>query len=281
MKRKIDKESVLIGSDFEMFLRNKEGKIISAIPFNSGTKAEPEKLSKKGCCIQRDGVLQECNVPPVKLDQGSTFAKNVEFVKGFIMGSFGSKNDLELVCCASAELEDDQLLDPEAHEIGCDPDFNAWDNGNINEKPASFASGLRSCGGHIHFSYPNADTLISMDLMKCFDLHLTVPFLLIDPDERRRQLYGKAGAFRICDWGKAAGFEARTLSNYWLSSKETILYVFKQLNQMFDYYNTKGMKEINKDNEHIINAINNSNIELALQLCEKYDVNVIRKLNLV
>ena len=120
-----------------------------------------------------------------------------------------------------------------------------------------------------------------MDLMKCFDLHLTVPFLLIYPDERRRQLYGKAGAFRICDWGKAAGFEARTLSNYWLSSKKTILYVFKQLNQMFDYYNTKGMKEINKDNEHIINAINNSNIELALQLCEKYDVNVIRKLNLV
>lgn len=56
---KINKETVLIGSDFEMFLTDKNGKFISAIPFNSGTKKFPEKLPKSGCCLQYDNVTQE------------------------------------------------------------------------------------------------------------------------------------------------------------------------------------------------------------------------------
>jgi hypothetical protein len=272
---KIDKSLVQVGSDFEMFLIDKNGDFISAIPFNPGTKSSPQKLSKEGCCIQRDGVLQECNVPPVLLNQADLFAKNVEFVKNFIVENVCKEKGLELVCCPSATFKEDQLQDIEATTFGCDPDYNAWLDGDINEKPnPTDNKGLRSCGGHIHLSYSEADLFTSMNLMKLFDLFLTVPFIIIDEDTERRKLYGKAGAFRLQNWGDVQGFEARTLSNFWIKDSALIKYVFQQLDKMFDYYNEHGISEVDKDSLKIINAINDQNVELVYELLEKYKIEI-------
>jgi hypothetical protein len=269
----IDKSKVLVGSDFEMFLQNSEGKIISAIPFNSGTKENPEKIEGyPGCCIQRDGILQECNVPPVRLDESDNFIENIKLVKEYIYNKFAHKYDLKLVCCPTACLEEDQLKHDEARQIGCSADYNAWKDGEVNEKPSYDDSGLRCCGMHFHLSYPDADVDTSIDLMKLFDLFLTVPFVLLDKDKDRRKLYGKAGSFRLCNWGEVGGFEARTLSNYVLSDYELIEYVFNQLNEMFNYYNTHSMDEVNEVADDIIKAINESNEELAGIICEKFGI---------
>lgn len=270
----IDKSKVKIGSDFEMFLVTSDGKFISAIPFNKGTKAHPEELDRKGCCIQRDGVLQECNVPPVSLNDSKLFIENVEFVKDFIRKNICDPKDLRLVCCASGSFEEDQLTELEAITFGCDPDFNAWKNGEVNPKPEGESTGLRSCGGHIHFSYPDADVDVSIELMKLFDLFLTVPYLLIDTDSDRRKLYGKAGAFRLQNWGNEAGFEARTLSNVWLETPELIKFTFEQLNAMFDYFNEHGTASTNDDGDIIIQAINDNRLDLAESLCKKYGIDV-------
>jgi Phage phiEco32-like COOH.NH2 ligase-type 2 len=270
---KINKSKVLIGSDFEMFLQNKEGKFISAIPFNKGTKANPEKIKDhKGCCIQHDGVLQECNVPPVMLNEGTRFWENINTVKDYINSKFAKKENLELVCCPTAEFEEDQLQDDEAKAIGCSADYNAWLDGQMNEKPCSFPSGIRSCGMHWHLSYPEASIDTSINLMKLFDLFLTIPFVIFDKDTKRRELYGKAGSFRLCEWGEARGFEARTLSNFALNSKDLIDYVFNQLNQMFDYFNENNMDKVNEFSNEIIDAINNSDVELAGSICEKFGI---------
>lgn len=270
---KIDKSKVLIGSDFEMFLKDKNGKFISAIPFNKGTKEIPEKIKgNPGCCIQRDGVLQECNVPPVSLDQGSIFWDNLEIVRNYIYGKFADKQGLDLVCCPTAEFEGDQLLDDEASQIGCSPDYNAWLDGEMNEKPCKFASNLRSCGFHIHMSYPDADANTSIKLMKLFDLFLTIPFIIYDKDIKRRELYGKAGSFRLVEWESARGFEARTLSNFALNDKNLIEYVFNQLNLLFDYFNENDMTEVDKSAGDIVTAINESNEELAGKLCQKFGI---------
>lgn len=265
----IDKSKVRIGSDFEMFLMNKVGKVLSAIPFNRGTKAQPEELERKGCCIQRDGVLQECNVPPAPLDGAKEFWDNISYVKLYIKAKFANKNDLELVCCPSAEVDDDQLIEDEAKEFGCSPDYNAWQNGDENPRPESEGVKLRSCGGHIHISYPGADVETSILLMKLFDLHLTVPFVIYDRDTERRKLYGKAGAFRLCNFGDSLGFEARTLSNVWVNSKEYVDYIFHQLNCMFDHFNKHGSSIIDQLGGDIISAINTSDPELAGEICEK------------
>lgn len=273
---KINKEKVQIGSDFEMFLKDGSGKTISAIPFNTGTKAIPESLSKKGCCIQRDGVLQECNVPPVGLNGAEEFSENVKLVKDYIYDKFARKQQLQLVCCPSSTLEEDQLIPDEAREFGCSPDFNAWRDAELNVKPNSEGVKLRSCGGHIHISYEGADNDVSIELMKVFDLYLTVPFILLDEDTERRKLYGKAGAFRWCEFGDGAkGFEARTLSNFWVSDDEYIDYVFHQLNEMFDHYNEYGLEKVNKFADKIVDAINSSDKELAKHICEQFDLHFL------
>lgn len=270
---KIDKTSVLIGSDFEMFLQDKTGKFISAIPFNTGTKENPEPIKGyPGCCIQRDGVLEECNVPPVSLDQSGNFWDNIEIVKNYVYEKFANKEGLKLICCPTAILSADQLNNEEARKIGCSADYNAWKDGEMNEKPNFDDTGLRSAGFHLHFSYPDASVDTSINLMKLFDLFLTIPFVILDKDKERRKLYGRAGAFRLCNWGEVMGFEARTLSNVALQSKSTIDYVFNQLNLLFDYYNEFGMKEINENSYDIITAINESNVELAGEICKRFNI---------
>ncbi len=272
-KNKIDKSKVLTGSDFEMFIVEGE-KLISAIPFLSGTKDKPENTSKEGCCTQHDGVLAECNVPPVGLDQADTFIENVEFVKKHIKDSFLKKGQ-KLLCCATAEFEAEQLLDPEASQIGCSADYNAWKDGDINEKPETFPGAMRSTGTHFHFSFPDSNVDICITMMKLYDLFVTVPFLLLDPDRKRRELYGQAGAFRLQNWGEIQGFEARTLSGYCIDNAEFIRYAFNQFNQMFDWYNTHDISEIDNDAAKIVECINTYNTELATELCAKYEINLL------
>lgn len=270
---KIDKKKILVGSDFEMFLVDKTGKVISAIPFNTGTKQNPEKiLGKLGCCIQRDGVLQEVNIPPVKLNESESCWENIKIVKDYIYDKFARKAELELLCCPSANLTEDQLESEEARVQGCDPDYNAWLDGEMNEKNIPDGETLRSCGGHIHLSFPNSDVQTSIDLMKVFDMFLTVPFTLIDKDTERRKLYGKAGAFRLQNWGDVGGFEARTLSNKWVESASLVDYVFNQLNAMFDHYNEYGTSKVDAVANDIIKAINESDSKLAEKLCEEFNI---------
>lgn len=269
---KINKQSVLIGSDFEMFLVDTlTGKVKSAIPFIFAGKRLPEETPKKGCCIQHDGVLAECNIPPVKLEEHALFHDNVKYVKNYIHEKFGRELHLELVCCPSAELDEDQLQHPEAIQSGCEPSFNAWDNGNVNEKCEYSGSRVRVAGGHIHFSGEGFTTDICLELMRVFDVFVTIPCLFMDTDERRRQFYGKAGEMRLCEWGEIRGFEARTLSNFWVDDAEYIEYIFNQINKMFDYYNEHGISEIDKIKDDVISAINNNNKEIAGSICDKFE----------
>lgn len=274
---KVNKETVLIGSDFELFLTNDEGKFISAIPFNSGTKKFPEQLPRKGCCLQYDGVLQECNVPPVKLDGSQEFLENLEYIKSYILSKYAKEEKLKITCCPSAEFTEDQLEHPEAKVAGCSPSYNAWLDGEMNPSCNLLDTNLRVCGGHLHFSFEGADVNNSIDLMKVFDTFVTIPCLFLDSDERRRQLYGKAGEMRLCEWSESRGFEARTLSNFWVEDREYVEYIFNQINQMFDYYNEHGMDKINEMSIDIVEAINSSNKELAGKICDEFGILVLIK----
>lgn len=272
---KINKNTVLIGSDFEMFLVNKEGKAVSAIPFIHAGKNFPEKTSKHGCCIQHDGVLAECNVPPVGIQEWNLFVDNISYVKGYIEEKFAKKEGLNLVCCPSMELEESQLTDPEATESGCMESYNAWLDGEANPKCNFGGSKVRTCGAHIHFSFEGANIENCIELMKVFDIFLTIPFLFMDGDDRRKQFYGKAGEMRLCDWGETRGFEARTLSNFWINDERYIEYVFGQIEKMFDYYNENGISKINDFASDVIEAINNNNKEVAGKICDEFGLLIL------
>lgn len=259
----IDKTKIQIGSDIEVFFKDKfTGEYKSAIGLVGGSKEHPKPLEKPQCCVQEDNVALEYNVPPVSLNEASEMWNNIDYVLSTVKKTL--PEELEIECCASARFSIDQLNNPKAQEFGCEPDFNAWDGGMPNPSPRSDTN-LRSCGGHIHISYPNADMETSLKLVRIFDLFLGVPSVLSDLDSDRRVLYGKAGAHRIKFWGTESGFEYRTLSNWWTKSQDSVEWLFNQISLALDFFN-EGKDVLEFEND-IIEAINNSNPETAHKLC--------------
>ena len=106
-----------------------------------------------------------------------------------------------------------ELEHPNAQTFGCDPDFNAW-TGRKNPRPKATDKNLRSCGGHVHIGYLEGKykDLAPRSIIKACDLYMGIPAVFMDNGTLRKQLYGKAGAYRQ----KGYGVEYRSLSNFWI-----------------------------------------------------------------
>ena len=101
---------------------------------------------------------------------------------------------------------------------------------------------------------------------------VTLPALLIDTDERRRELYGKECSFRFKDFG----VECRALSNFWIHSNELIEWVFEQtIKAVTIVLDGKADEYIKLYGEDTVEAINTNNKELAKQTIEKINTNIL------
>ena len=109
----------------------------------------------------------------------------------------------------------------------CEPDFNAWTK-QINPRPLASDWQLRSAGGHIHIGTKEDP----IEVIRAMDLFVGVPSIIKDPGgERRRELYGMPGAYRI----KPFGCEYRVLSNFWIFSRELVEWVYNQTAKAIDF----------------------------------------------
>ena len=238
---------VRIGSDPETFLRDAAGKYISSVGLIGGSKDEPMPIGN-GCSVQEDNVTVEFNTPPT--NNPEEFVNAINYNLDWITRR-ASELNLSVVFTPSAEFDDEQLNTDAAQTFGCDPDFNAWEFGATNPRPRSKNRNLRSAGGHIHIEAPELDKL---ELTKAMDLFVGVPMLKFDQDKRRRQLYGKAGAYRP----KSYGIEYRSASNAWLANDETKKWAFEQTQKAVEF--VRAGKEIPDDLGDLIQeAINTSN----------------------
>ena len=61
---------------------------------------------------------------------------------------------------------------------------------------------LRSAGCHLHVGYLNNNIETSLKMLRYVDAIVGLPSILFDTDGERRKLYGKAGCFRLTDYGK-------------------------------------------------------------------------------
>lgn len=207
-----------IGFDPEFFFQDANGKFISAVGLVGGSKDEPKDIGN-GCKVQEDNVAVEFNTPPVNLfdaDAAEQVWNHFQYVYNWIEENVCKKHGLVISKVASAIFDQDQLQTEAAQTFGCEPDYNSY-TGEENPKPKG-PEGLRTCGGHIHIGYdmPNKET--SQCIAQDMDSVLGLFSVLEDQDSRRRLLYGKAGALRYKDYG----VEYRTLSNYWIFSKEDV-----------------------------------------------------------
>lgn len=254
-----------IGSDPELFVFNqKTKKVVSAIDKIPGHKEEPytEGLPQ-GYGLQTDNILAEFNIPPVTNERD--FIKELEYMKEFIRSRVKEINeDLDILCQASAKVPAKELKHPQAKEFGCDPDFCIYTKGP-NEVSKASRTNLRSAGFHIHIGYPENNIDTSLDMLRYIDAVVGIPSILFDTDVDRRNLYGKAGCFRLQPYG----FEYRTLSSYWLGNESRLKFIWRQVEHalyMYENYSPIPEGATTRD------VINSNNTETAIMLIKKYNL---------
>lgn len=237
---------ILVGCDPELFaFRN--GHPISAHGMIKGTKEEPFKVQNGA--VQIDGTALEFNIDPAH--DAQEFVHNINSVLNQLKAMVPDV-DIRAVPVADYGYEYMKTLPLEAVELGCNPDFNAWKDGCVNEKPNADVP-FRTASGHVHVGWcEGADVYDAGHYDRCIaavkqlDYSLGLGSLLFDADVRRRQLYGSAGAFRP----KSYGVEYRVLSNAWLRSNGLMQWVYnttvlsleklmegKRLSDLADRYN--------------------------------------------
>lgn len=215
--------TIKIGADPELFARNKAGALVSAHNLIPGTKQEPHPV--KCGAIQVDGTALEFNIDAsATADQ---FVTNIKTVLGELQHYVP---DLSFAFEPAVHYPPEYFMQlPElARELGCNPDFNAW-TGDENPPPNA-NSFMRTASGHVHIGWCHSaadEAPLPADqqaLVRQLDYYLGLMSLKWDPDNQRRELYGKAGAFRP----KPYGVEYRVLSNRWISSEDLMRRVFAQ-----------------------------------------------------
>jgi len=214
-----------IGCDPEVFL-TKNGKPASAYGLIRGTKKEPF-LNREGA-YQVDGMAAEFNTTPVPFPDLSwhpdTFDKwnekilyQLRALRAALPKGYSLK--IDPVMEFGKEFLDKQP--DEAKELGCDPDYCAYTL-QPNPRPDGEKT-FRTGAGHIHIGWgsdipvDNQEHIeICAGFVKSLDATVGLFMTYIDRDPRRRELYGKAGAFRP----KPYGVEYRTPSNVWIRNKD-------------------------------------------------------------
>lgn len=266
----MNKYNITIGSDPEIFIEE-NGQVASAIGLVPGTKYQPHPIDHLGHMIQTDNIALEYNIPPCTNEDD--FVYSIKYVKDYLEAIVVA-NGYTLSTKASAEVNPIYLMDPQAQRFGCSPDLNVY-TGEPNEAPDNNTN-LRCVGGHYSIGYPNPTIEISEKIVKAFDIFVTLPSLLIDKDERRRELYGKAGCFRFTPYG----VECRQLSNFWIHNEDLTRWVYRQgLKAIECVLDGKADNLINNYSQLVVEAINTNNKQLAEQLLESIGISEVVLIN--
>lgn len=256
------------GCDPEIFLSDATGALVAACGRIGGTKAHPRPLPiGDGFAVQEDNVAIEYNIPPA--EDEVQLANSINRVMSFLSDEV-AKQGLQFIPISAASFPEDQLQHPGARVFGCDPDFNAWRAGKRNPRPKADDWTLRSAGGHIHIGYPFKAEADKLQVIKLMDLNAGVPSVIMDKGDKRRQLYGKRGAYR----SKPYGVEYRVLSNFWVFDPKLISWAWKCTENALTQFE-HGYDGADVHSKEIQQAINNNDKQLANELIKQHNLHVV------
>ena len=253
--------SFTIGCDPEIFLKDQNNNFKSVIGLLGGDKWVPRLLSEVGHACLEDNVAVEFNIPPCNSFESfkTEVQRTMQMVKEIL------PTNLHFDQSSAVSFPEEELNCEQAWIFGCEPDYNAWTM-EENPKPQSPDKNLRSAGGHIHVGSEIACSN-PIAVVRAMDLFLGVPSINIDSGTLRRELYGKAGAFRPKDYG----IEYRTLSNFWIFSDALISWAYEGTKRALEFVSSG--KEIPKEHQILIQeCINNNNKNAYNQLQSIYAV---------
>ncbi len=242
-----------LGCDPEVFLKHKlTGDFISSVGLIGGTKHSPQPIGED-CSVQEDNVTVEFNTPAC--GTVGAFINAINYNKQWIQERCAELN-LDICIQPSAVFSDSELDSEGARTFGCEPDYNAWTGGTQNPRPACDNPNLRSAGGHIHIQLDDKSMDV-LEVVQAMDVFVGCQMLIFDTDKGRRQLYGKAGAFRI----KPYGVEYRTASNVWIESDARIQWAWDQTEKALAFVKS-GQKIGTVMGQLVQDCINNSDLQL-------------------
>lgn len=258
--------NVTIGADPELFIvdTSANNKVISSIGMIPGEKGKPyTEGMEPGYGVEIDNILGEFNIPPAH--NQSDFVHSIMYMQNWIRNFVKKVNPaFDIQCVASRIVDEDQLNHPIAKLFGCSIDFNVYTE-SPNEKPKGENTNLRSAGFHVHIGYNNPNTPQSLELVQYLDAYLGLYSVTVDPDTKRRSLYGKAGCFRLTPYG----VEYRVLSSYMMSSRDLIAEVYNRTLRAI--YSCEDELPIPDPND-IIRTINTSDQKRAQLLINDYEL---------
>lgn len=280
---------ISFGADPEFFFQNDKGKVIgSEKVLRSGGKeiASPKfgsasviAGSAKFNAFILDGVQVEMNTNAHSCRQamGIEIAKAFSALRKHLQEKEGGRVQACFANTIEVEKKEFDSLSDKSKEFGCAPSFNLYNGeARIGVDPSIYRK--RSAGGHIHIGlgkssplYENRERLIP--LMDCL---VGLTSVLVDRDEGnkiRRQVYGRAGEYRLPDHG----IEYRTLSNFWLRSYPlmgmvlglTRMAIYTLGDTLGGYANLEKDLLDRMDMEKVVWAINNNDYAVARKLWTK------------
>lgn len=259
--------NILIGCDPELFVKDRNGELLSAHKMIPGTKKAPYYVDNGA--VQVDGMALEFNINPA--DSERVFVENVIHVMSQMRRMIRGHFYINPVAHFGSDMISQQPK--EAVELGCDPDYNGWSH-QVNTPPNVNAP-FRTASGHIHVGWAeNRDMASALSFfeaadMACqLDFYLGLPSLLVDKDTTRKELYGKAGAFR----NKPYGMEYRVLSNFWITDPLLMGWAYRAAKKgAEDMFNGKFLPV---DFGDIQSVINTNDVETAKILIDRFSLEV-------
>lgn len=266
--------NITIGSDPELYVYHSKKGFVSSIGLIPGVKGKaiPMDGLPKGFGVQIDNVLAEYNIPPVttREDFIKYIVQGKEWIDNFLKTKYGEEYGIK--CQSSAIFPEEELQSDIAKEFGCSIDYNAWTE-DENPKPNGESTNLRTAGTHIHVGYTHLDsefpdTFESMALIRVMDIFIGVPSVLLDDDNQRRILYGKAGAFRLTSYG----VEYRVPSGKFIENEKLIGWMYDQTMKAIEFLEGHSGDFDELISLKIIDCINNSDVELAKELVEQFNI---------
>lgn len=253
----------LLGADPEVFVEQ-GGALVSGFGFIQGDKANPFKVDKGA--VQVDGMALEFNIDPA--DNKRKFVNNIQAVMAQLEAMIPEDCKLKALPTAHFGAEYIASQPRKAKELGCEPDFNAY-TCDINPKPDEELP-FRTGAGHLHIGWTKGasgedhEDMARM-LVKELDATLGLASLILDTDTTRREMYGKAGAYRIKDYG----VEYRVLSNFWLQTEELISFAYQGVSRAILNLSSGATLHDKYDVQSIINS---NDVDMAKTIIEKHNL---------
>jgi len=259
---------ITVGSDPEIFVSDNTGKIVSAHGMIEGDKRAPFPVDKGA--VQVDGMALEFNIDPSKSER--EFCEYIQNVMGQLRDMIPAQHELEITPIANFGSEYINAQPLAAKRLGCEPDYNAYSR-RTNPKPSE-ESPFRTAAGHIHVGWGEnmrgpRHRNECCPFIKQLDLFLGVPSVLMDDCTQRREMYGKAGAFRP----KTYGAEYRVLSNFWLKSDALMAWAYRNTVKAVEL--TLAGEMLWEKYDNIEDVINNSDVEAAKAIIDAENLEVV------